>query len=76
MADKNVNIRDRLLGMSDAQLYEMAVSVCNAAGMDKKKSAELTGNIPRLRRMLSSLSDKQITALLSSVGGIQNYGKG
>jgi hypothetical protein len=39
-----------------------------ASGLDSARAQALTSDIPRLRRMLSSLSDEQIATMLSSIG--------
>jgi hypothetical protein len=36
--------------------------------MDQKKASAMTADIPKLRRMLLALSDKQIAALIGSLG--------
>ena len=66
MADND--IKAKLSSLSDADLYSLINAVCVAAGMDPKKAGAMTGDIPRLRRMLLALSDKQISALVSSLG--------
>lgn len=66
MADNG--IKGRLAALSDSELYGVISAVCAAAGMDAKKTRQMTSDIPRLRRMLSSLSEKQIGALISSLG--------
>ena len=62
------NIKEKLSQMSDEELYNLINAVCVAAGMDRKKATSLTSDIPRLRRMLSALSDKQIASLVASLG--------
>ena len=72
MADNG--IKARLAALSDGELYGLICAVCAAAGMDKKKTAKLTSDIPRLRRMLEGLSEKQISSLIGTLGkdGVQD----
>ena len=67
MADSN-SLKAKLNSLDDMQLYNLINSVALAAGMDAKKAKALTGDIPRLRKMLSSLDDKQINTLLATLG--------
>ena len=67
MAD-NSSLKAKLNSLDDMQLYNLINSVALAAGMDAKKTKALTGDIPRLRKMLSTLDEKQISTLLSMVG--------
>lgn len=60
--------KTRIAKLSDAELYALINSVCASVGLDAKKAHELTSDIPKLRRMLGSLSDKQISALIGSLG--------
>ena len=66
MADNG--IKAKLSSLTDAELYEIINAVCIAAGMDQKKASAMTADIPKLRRMLLALSDKQIVALIGSLG--------
>ena len=61
-------IGQRLARVSDAELYSALNAVCSAAGIDGTRREALTSDIPRLRRMLSSLSDAQLAALFGSLG--------
>lgn len=61
------SIAEKLSSLSDMELYNMINAVCEAVGMDAKKSAALISDIPRLRRMISALSDKQLSNLISSL---------
>ncbi len=65
--EKN-SIRSKLLAMSDMELYSLLNTVALASGLDASKAQALTSDIPRLRRMLSSLTDGQIDTLLASLG--------
>ena len=67
MAEKS--IKEKLADMSDMELYNLLNAVCVAAGVDKVRARALTADIPRLRRMISSLSDGQIANLMASLGG-------
>lgn len=62
------DIKNKLAGLSDSDLYKLINAVCIAAGMDRSKADTLTSDIPRLRRMLTTLSDKQISTLMASLG--------
>ena len=62
------DIKATLASLTDMELYNLINAVCVAAGMDAKKANSMTSDIPRLRRMLSALSDAQIAALMSSLG--------
>ncbi|MBR2473970.1 MAG: hypothetical protein IKB51_02950 [Clostridia bacterium] len=64
----DMSIKDRLVGMSDIELYRLINSACAAAGVDRRKAEQLTSDIPRLRRMIAALSDRQISDLLASLG--------
>ena len=66
MAD--TDIKAKLATLSDGELYGLINAVCVAAGMDSKKASAMTSDIPRLRRMLSALSDKQIATLIGTLG--------
>jgi hypothetical protein len=70
----NVSLKAKLNSLDDMQLYNLINTVALASGLDAKKANSLTSDIPKLRRMLSSLSDEQINTLLSMVsrgnGGI------
>ena len=66
MADNG--IKSRLAEMSDSELYTLISAVCAAAGLDAGRTRALCADIPRLRRMIAALSDKQISALLASLG--------
>ena len=62
------SLKSKLSGLSDDELYKLIYTGCTAAGLDRQKADYLTSDIPKLRRMLSSLSDKQISSLLASLG--------
>lgn len=62
------SIKAKIEALDDLQLYNLINTVALSSGLDAKKASKLTGDIPRLRRMLSSLDDKQINTLLSSLG--------
>lgn len=64
------DIRDKLLGASDEELYAAINAVCAAAGIDECRRRALTADLPRLRRMLASLSGQQ----LSSIVGMMEKG--
>lgn len=67
----NINSKDlsrQLSSLSDDELHSMITAVCAAAGVSAEKTAELTSDIPRLRRMLNAMSDRRISALLSTLG--------
>ena len=66
MSEKS--LKSKLSGLSDEELYKIINAVCIAAGLDRKKADHLTSDIPRLRRMLCSLNDKQISSLLATLG--------
>jgi hypothetical protein len=61
-------LKEKLNKMSDMELYTLIHTVALASGLDGAKAQALTSDIPRLRRMLSSLSDEQIATMLSSIG--------
>ena len=63
-----VRPRNNIILQTFAELYEIINAVCIAAGMDQKKASAMTADIPKLRRMLLALSDKQIAALIGSLG--------
>ena len=68
----NINAKElsrQLSSLSDTDLKSIITAVCAAAGVREGKTAELTSDIPRLRRMLSAMSDKRIASLLSTLGG-------
>ena len=62
------SIKAKLASLDDMQLYTLINTVALASGLDKQKANSLTSDIPRLRRMLSSLTDEQINTLISSIG--------
>ena len=62
------SMKEKIQALDDMQLYTLISNVVRASGMDEKRIAHLTGDIPRLKRMLCSLSDEQINTLLSSLG--------
>lgn len=64
----DMNIRERLMAMSDIELYKLINAAFAAAGLDQRKTESMTSDVQRLRRMISSLSDRQISALLASLG--------
>ena len=66
MSDRS--IKEKLNGLSDEELYKLIRSVCIAVGMDSAKENALISDIPRLRRMLGALNDKQIASLMTSLG--------
>ena len=66
MAEKS--IKARLSAMSDGELYSVISAVCAAARLEPERARALTGDIPRLRRMLEALSDRQISSLIASLG--------
>lgn len=61
-------LKEKLSKMSDMELYTLLNTVALASGLDKTKAQALTSDIPRLRRMLSTLSDEQIGTMLSALG--------
>ena len=61
-------LKEKLNKMSDMELYTLIHTVALASGLDGAKAQALTSDIPRLRRMISSLSDEQIATMLSSIG--------
>ena len=64
----SANLTKQLSTLSDAELKSIITAVCAAAGTSPEKTAQLTSDIPRLRRMLSAMSDRRISALLSTLG--------
>ncbi len=62
------SLKAKIEALDDMQLYNLINTVALASGLDAKKASRLTGDIPRLRRMLSTLDDSQINALLASLG--------
>ena len=62
------SLKSKLSKLSDDELYKLIYAVCTAAGLEKQKADYLTSDIPKLRRMLTALSDKQISSLLASLG--------
>lgn len=66
MSEKS--IKDRLSAMSDEELYKLINAVCAAAGLDPGRTRALTSDIPKLRRMIAALSDRQVSNLLASLG--------
>ena len=67
----NINAKglsQQLASLSDAELKSIITAVCAAAGVREGKTAELTSDIPRLRRMLSAMSDRRIASLLATLG--------
>ncbi len=65
---KQKSIKEKLSSLDDIELYNVINAVCLASGLDESKTKNLTGNIPRLRKMLASLDEKQINTLLASLG--------
>ncbi len=61
-------LKEKLNKMSDMELYTLIHTVALASGLDGARAQALTSDIPRLRRMISSLSDEQIATMLSSIG--------
>ena len=66
MAEKS--IKEKIAALDDMKLYNLITAVALASGMDRKKVNSLASDIPRLRRMLQSLSDSQINTLVASLG--------
>ena len=67
----NINAKglsQQLSSLGDNELKSIITAVCAAAGVREEKTAELTSDIPRLRRMLSAMSDRRISSLLSTLG--------
>lgn len=61
-------LKEKLSKMSDMELYTLIHTVAMASGLDSARAQTITSDIPRLRRMLSSLSDEQIATMLASLG--------
>ena len=67
----NINakgLNKQLSSLSDEELKSIITAVCAAAGVREGKTAELTSDIPKLRRMLSAMSDRRIATLLATLG--------
>ena len=61
-------LKEKLSGLSDIELYNLLNTVALASGLDKARAQALTSDIPRLRRMIMTLSDEQIGVMLSAIG--------
>lgn len=69
MNNANSNELSRQLSsLSDSELKSIITAVCAAARVPAEKADELTSDIQRLRRMLNAMSDRRISALLSTLG--------
>ena len=64
----SANLSKQLSSLSDTELKSIITAVCAAARTSPEKTAQLTSDIPRLRRMLNAMSDRRISALLSTLG--------
>lgn len=65
-------ISSQLASLSDSQLCSIIAAVSAAAGLESEKTQALTSDIPRLRNMLSAMSDKRISQLLSTLGSVDS----
>lgn len=62
------NTRQRLLGMSDAELKALISAICDAAGADSTRAALLQSNISGVKNAIGSMSISDAEKLLSNVG--------
>lgn len=60
--------KESVLSMNDAELSAAVKMLLTLAGVDEKTAERLGGNPGQLRRKLSSISEDQIGALLSTYG--------
>ena len=61
-------LKEKLSALSDLELYNLISAVALASGIDKARAQALCSDIPRLRRMIASLSDEQISVMLRAMG--------
>ena len=61
-------LKEKLSALSDMELYNLISAVALTSGIDKAQAQALCSDIPRLRRMIASLSDEQISVMLRAMG--------
>ena len=61
-------LKERLGKLSDSELKTLILSISAAGGIPASSVNALTDDIPSLRKKLTSLSDKDVAMLLSSIG--------
>lgn len=65
---RNSTIKERIAALSDREFEMIIRTVITAAGMDQRKAAALTSDIPTLRRKLLQTDDEQLSYMLRSLG--------
>lgn len=64
----NSTLKQRIAALSDREFEMIIRTVITAAGMDQRKAAEMTADIPTLRRKLLQTDDDQLSYILRSLG--------
>lgn len=62
------NSLNKLNSMTDAQLKGLINEISLSLGADRKKTAALMGDLPRLRSRLESLSPSELEGFIAFVG--------
>lgn len=65
---KSESLKSKLRNTDDATLAKLITTLATATGMSDERRNALIADIPRLRRLLESTDEAQLSSVISSMG--------